>query len=134
MSTTSSKKNQINIRGNTEILDPFYRYKMEAVEISKQGVKFAFLNIDSVCMSLSRDPNHMISFFKKHFGSAFEYKNNIATTTKKDLTKDELQNATFKYIEDNVLCKKCKNPETEYVKDKKSVSLCCKACSYKQIV
>jgi len=107
---------------------------MEPVEITRQGVKFAFVNIDSVCASLSRDPNHMISFLKKHFGSAFEYKNNIATTTKKDLTKDELQMATFKYIEENVLCKKCKNPETEYVKEKKKIVLCCKACSHREVI
>lgn len=127
-----SKQNQINVRGTTEISDPHYRYRMEAVEITKQGVKFAFTNIDSICTSLSREPNQLVSFFKKYFGSAFEYKNSVATTTKKDLSKNELQNAVFKYIEDFVLCKKCRNPETEYVKEKKKTLLCCKACSYRE--
>lgn len=133
-STTENmiKKNQINVRGLNPILDPFYRYKMDPVEISKQGVKFVFVNINNICTSLLRDPNHLVSFLKKHFGSAFDYKNNIAITTKKDLSKEELQNAIFKYIEENVLCKKCKNPETEYIKYKKKVSMCCKACSHKE--
>jgi translation initiation factor 2 beta subunit (eIF-2beta)/eIF-5 len=134
MSFLLTKTNQINIRGNNDVSDPFYRYKMDQVEITKQGVKFAFVNIDTICLSLSRDPNHMVSFLKKHFGSAFEYKNNTATTTKKDLTKNELQTAVFKYIEENVLCKKCKNPETEYVKERKKILLCCKACSHRDFV
>lgn len=133
-SNNSNKKNQINIRGNLEIVDPHYRYQMESVELAKQGVKLAFVNIDSICTSLLREPNHLVSFLKKYFGSSFEYKNNIATTTKKDLTKDELQVSIFKYIEDNVLCAKCKNPETEYIKDKKRIIMSCKACSHRQQV
>ena len=129
-----TNNNVINIRGTVPVIDPFYRYKMQSVEITKQGVKFAFTNIEQVSQSLAREPNQLVSFLKKHFGSAFEYKNNVATTTKKDLTKDELQNAVFKYIEDNVLCKKCRNPETEYVKDKKKIYMCCKACSHREIV
>ncbi len=132
MTSLVQNKNKINIRGNTPILDSFYRYQMEPVNITKQGVKFAFVNIDQICTSLSRDPNDLISFLKKHFGSAFEYKNNVATTTKKDLSKDQLQEAIFKYIEENVLCKQCKNPETEYIKEKKKTFMCCKACSHKE--
>lgn len=134
MSSLSIRKNQINVRGLNPILDPFYRYKMDQVEIVKQGVKFAFVNVDQVCVALSREPNHLVSFLKKHFGSSFEYKNNIATTTKKDLTKDELQNAVFKYIEENVLCKKCSNPETEYIKEKKKIIMSCKACSHRETI
>lgn len=130
----ANNKKSINITGLNKINDPFYRYKMESVEISKQGVKFAFVNIDSVCSSISREPNELISFLKKYFGTSFEYKNGIALTAKKDLTKDDLQNAIFKYIEDNVLCKKCKNPETVYVKEKKKILLSCKACSHKEII
>lgn len=131
MSSTQNKK-LINISGNTKIDDPFYRYKMESVDISKQGIKYVFTNIDSISVSLSRDPKELVGFLKKYFGTAFEYKNGIAQTTKKDLTKDELQSAIFNYIENNVLCKKCKNPETEYMKDKKKNLLCCKACSHKE--
>jgi translation initiation factor 2 beta subunit (eIF-2beta)/eIF-5 len=120
----------INIRGSTDNPDPFYRYKMESVSLSSQGVKTAFMNIDSICLSLKRDRNDIIKFLRKYFGSAFEYKNNCLLTTKKDMSKDDLQNAIYKYIEENVLCKKCRNPETEVVKEKKKDIKRCKACSY----
>jgi len=126
----SSAKQLINIRGVADISDSFYRYKMESVVIVNQGVKIAFTNIDSICQSLKRDRNDILKFLKKYFGSAFEYKNNCLLTAKKDMSKDDLQNAIYRYIEDNVLCKKCKNPETEIKREKKKNLQICNACSY----
>ena len=83
----SSAKQLINIRGTTDIPDAFYRYKMESVIITNQGVKVAFTNIDSICQSLKRDRNDISKFLKKHFGSAFEYKNGCLLTAKKDISK-----------------------------------------------
>ena len=67
----------INVRGNTENDDPFYRYKMNDVDIIKQGAKYAFTNINEIAVAINRDPKTIVSFLKKHFGSQFEYKNNI---------------------------------------------------------
>ena len=36
-------------------------------------------------------------------------------------------------IEDNILCEKCKNPETDIAKDKKKDYIVCKACSHKTL-
>lgn len=125
-----SKPIMINIRGNTEIIDFSYRYKMEEVVLIAQGAKYAFINIDNICSAIARDRSDLLKFLKKHFGSSFDYKNNVATTYKKDLTKKILQDAVYQYIENNVLCKKCKNPETVCVKEKKKTIMTCKACSY----
>ena len=128
-----SKPKQINIRGVQDIIDPTYRYKMEEVVLVNQGAKIAFTNIDSICRSLAREATELVKFLKKYFGSSFDYKNNIATTYKNDLTKTLLQTAIYKFIEDNILCKKCKNPETVLVQDKKKTNMVCKACSHSVI-
>lgn len=86
--------------------DPFYRYKMDAVELIKNKNKYIFTNIDVIAFQLHREPNHIISFLKKTFGVSFDYKNNVAITSKKDLTLIELQQAIYKYIDLFVLCKK----------------------------
>ena len=126
-----SKQSLINIRGNKEIVDFSYRYKMEEVILIKHGAaQLAFTNIDNICSSLSRDVSELLKFLKKYFGSSFDYKNNIVTTFKKDLTKTTLQEAIYQYIENNVLCKKCKNPETIYIHQKKKMFMTCKACSH----
>ena len=129
----TSKAVMINIRGKTDIDDDNYRYKMEEVNIIQQGALFAFTNINSICKSLNRDTTHMLKFLKKHMGLLITYKNDSAQITKKDLTKNELQQAIFKYIEDNILCEKCKNPETDIAKDKKKDYIVCKACSHKTL-
>lgn len=123
----------INIRGNKEIDDSSYRYKMEEVNIVQQGALFAFTNINDISKSLNRTPEHILKFLKKTMGLLITYKNDSAQITKKDLTKNELQKVIFKYVEDNVLCEKCKNPETDIVNDKKKDYRVCKACSYKTL-
>lgn len=128
---SKSSVDKVNIRGTTENDDEFYRYKMESVIITKQGTKLAFQNIDKISESLSRNPRDIVSFLKKHFATSFDYKNGIATTTKKDLTNPMLQNAIYQYIEDYILCKKCKLPETVVITDKKKMSIVCSACSFK---
>lgn len=121
---------KINIRGMKEINDFSYRYKMEEVNLVNQGAQKAWLNIDIVSSNLSRSPSDIVKFLKKFFGSSFDYKNGVLTTFKKDLTKQTLQEAIFQYIEKHVLCKKCRNPETEYKEIKKKTFMVCKACGH----
>lgn len=120
----------VNIRGLTEIVDPFYRYQMEMVSMASQGTKIAFLNIDVICISIDRTPSQLIKFMKKYFGTSFEYKNKVAYTTK-NLSIDDIQNSIYQFIEQYVLCKGCKNPETIYFQSKKNDYMTCKACSHK---
>ena len=131
-----SKSKIINVRGTSEITDPFYRYKMESVNIIDQGIKIVFTNIDSICTSINRTPQQLVSFLKKYYGTSFEYKNNVAWTTKKDLTKNSLQDAIYQFIEQFVLCKNsnCRNPETVITKTKKETYFVCGACSNKSIL
>jgi translation initiation factor 2 beta subunit (eIF-2beta)/eIF-5 len=121
----------INVRGIESNDDPHYRYKMEEAMICNQGAKIAFSNINSICESLHRTPAEMLKFLKKYFGSQFEYKNEMAFTTKKDLTQGLLQTAIYAFIQADVLCQQCANPETEYVTEKKHTYRICKACSFK---
>ncbi len=127
-----NSKKEIMINIDNTINDPFYRYKMENVMIINHGVKQAFTNIDSICKSINRNKDDLLKFLKKYFGSAFEYKLGFVLTTKKDMSKDDLQSAIFKYIDENVLCKKCRNPETIITKNKKKTMQVCSACSHNE--
>lgn len=126
-----SNENLINVRGVNEQEDPFYRYKMEKIELIKQGSQFVFTNVDNISLALHREPQQLVSFLKKYFASAFIYKNNVAKSSKTDLTAFSLQEAIYQYIETDVLCKKCKLPETVVKKDKKKTHICCQACGHK---
>jgi translation initiation factor 2 beta subunit (eIF-2beta)/eIF-5 len=126
-----SKSRLINVRGTLENDDPFFRYKMEEVMIIQEGVKYAFINIEQIAGALSREPKEIVSFLQKHFGAQFQLKGNKVLTSKNDLTKSSLQNAIYEYIENNVLCRTCRNPETKKIIEKKQIYLACEACSAK---
>lgn len=121
-------KNYINIRGKKEITDPFYRYKMNKVNTIKEKTKIIFTNIDQIAKDIDRNSADIITYLKKYFGTSFNYSDGKAQTTKQ-LTVDELQNAIYEFIEANVLCKKCSNPETQILEEKNKTIMRCKACS-----
>ncbi|KAF2002405.1 putative eukaryotic translation initiation factor 5 [Amniculicola lignicola CBS 123094] len=121
----------INIR--RDVTDPFYRYKMERlqskIEGKGNGIKTVIVNLPSVAQSLARPPSYLIKYF------GFE----LGAQTNKDPADDrwiingahdasKLQDYLDGFISRFVLCKKCKNPETDVnIKDGRIV-LDCKAC------
>jgi len=120
-----------NISGFEDIDDPFYRYKMDKLKITRQKNKTIIDNIDKVCKDLHRDPQLLIEFYKKKFGIAMIYKNNILSTTARfDDIDDKLNKGLREFIEYYVLCSKCRLPETKIEKLKDIVTLSCDCCSF----
>lgn len=121
----------INIR--TEVKDPFYRYKMERlqskIEGKGNGIKTVVANLPSVAQSLARPPAYVIKWF------GFELGAQTNTNPKDDRwiingahEASKLQDSLDGFITKYVLCKSCKNPETEiHIKDGR-ILLDCKAC------
>lgn len=118
----------LNIRGinNKNIdLDQYYRYKMHKPNIVMERNNKIFNNIDIISKELGRESKDIIKYIKSKNGININYKNNGAILP---INFDEqlLLNSLYGYIEDHVLCKKCKLPETKIV-DKKMI---CNCCSY----
>lgn len=116
-----------------DVADPFYRYKMERlqskIEGKGNGIKTVVANLPSVAQSLARPPSYIIKFF------GFELGAQTNTNPKDDRwiingahQSDKLQESLDGFISKFVLCKDCKNPETEFsIKDGR-ILLDCKAC------
>ncbi|KAK6461577.1 eukaryotic translation initiation factor 5 [Scheffersomyces coipomensis] len=122
----------INIcRDNT---DPFYRYKMPALQSKTEGrgngIKTLISNLSEVARALGRPPAYVIKYFGYELGTqtsmddaADRYLVNGAHDT------NELQDSLDGFINKFVLCASCKNPETEIeVKGKDNLERDCKAC------
>lgn len=122
----------INVR--RDVSDTYYRYKMERlqtkIEGKGNGIKTVVVNLTSVAASLARPP----SYINKYFG--FE----LGAMTN-DQPKDDrwiingahesgkLQDHLDGFINKFVLCKKCKNPETDvHILTNDRILLDCKAC------
>lgn len=127
----------INIR--RDVSDPFYRYKMEKlqskVEGKGNGIKTVIVNLSSVAHSLSRPPAQVI----KYFGFELGAQTNTNPADDRWIINgaheaSKLQDYLHGYITKFVLCKKCKNPETDTVIKDGHILLDCKACGQRSDV
>jgi len=116
-----------------DVADPFYRYKMERIQSKIEGkgngIKTVVANLPSVAQSLARPPSYVIKYF------GFELGAQTNTNPKDDRwiingahQSDKLQESLDGFINKFVLCKDCKNPETEFVVKDGRILLDCKAC------
>ncbi|KAI9841050.1 MAG: hypothetical protein M1837_001021 [Sclerophora amabilis] len=127
----------INIR--RDVTDPFYRYKMERlqskIEGKGNGIKTVIVNLSSVGQSLSRPPSYLI----KYFGFELGAQTNLAPADDRWIINGahdapKLQDYLDGFISRFVLCKKCKNPETDVVFKDGRILLDCKACGQRSDV
>jgi translation initiation factor 5 len=122
--------NKINIQGLNDISDPFYRYTMTKLNVIRQKNKTIIDNLETICQDLERDSLLLVSYFKKKFNSSFNYKDNVLSTTRTNITYQDFEKVLREFIENFVLCEKCKLPETILQQNSNEILLNCKCCSY----
>lgn len=127
----------INVR--RDVSDAFYRYKMEKlqtkIEGKGNGIKTVVVNLSSVAQSLSRPGSYVI----KYFGFELGAQTNIDPRDDRWIINGahdapKLQDYLDGFINKFVLCKKCKNPETDVVIKDDRILLDCKACGQRSDV
>jgi translation initiation factor 5 len=127
----------INIR--SDVKDPFYRYKMERlqskIEGKGNGIKTVIVNLSSVAASLARPGAYVI----KYFGFELGAQTNSNPSDDRWIINgaheaSKLQDYLDGFINKFVLCKKCKNPETDVVIKDGRILLDCKACGQRSDV
>jgi translation initiation factor 5 len=127
----------VNVR--RDVSDPFYRYKMERlqtkIEGKGNGIKTVITNLTSVAQSLARPGSYLI----KYFGFELGAQTNLDPADDRWIINGahesiKLQELLDGFINKFVLCKKCKNPETDvHIKDGR-IMLDCKACGQRSEV
>jgi translation initiation factor 5 len=127
----------VNIR--RDVSDPFYRYKMEKIQSKIEGkgngIKTVIVNLSSVAQSLARPGAYVI----KYFGFELGAQTNSNPTDDRWIINgaheaSKLQDYLDGFITKFVLCKKCKNPETDVVIKDDHILLDCKACGQRSDV
>lgn len=122
-----------------DVADPFYRYKMERlqskIEGKGNGIKTVVANLSSVAASLARPPAYVI----KYFGFELGAQTNTNPADDRWIINgaheaSKLQDHLDGFINKFVLCKSCKNPETEINIKDGHILLDCKACGQRTAV
>lgn len=122
----------VNIRRDVD--DKFYRYRMPLlttkVEGKGNGIKTVMPNMSDVARALSRPPTYPTKFFGCELGAqtSFDEKNDrYIVNGAHDATK--LLELLDGFIDKFVLCRSCKNPETDLIITKtEEILRDCKAC------
>ncbi|PBK75731.1 hypothetical protein ARMSODRAFT_876509 [Armillaria solidipes] len=125
----------VNIRRDVD--DKFYRYRMPLlntkIEGKGNGIKTVIPNMADVARALSRPPTYTTKFFGCELGAqtSFDEKNDRYIVNGAH-DANRLRELLDVFIDKFVLCKSCKNPETELVilKAGRSEDIIrdCKAC------
>lgn len=116
----------INVNGCD---DPYYRYKMEKLYVitnDAKGGTTIIRNCQTVAEAIYRKISDLKTFYSKNLGLNARVKNgelHIPGRFKEEV----LQKALQTYIDSDVLCKKCKCPET-HREDKGALR--CHACGH----
>ncbi|KAI0847820.1 domain found in IF2B/IF5-domain-containing protein [Daldinia vernicosa] len=127
----------VNVR--RDVTDAFYRYKMEKIQTKIEGkgngIKTVVVNLSSVAQSLARPGSYVI----KYFGFELGAQTNIDPPDDRWIINgaheaSKLQDHLDGFINKFVLCKKCKNPETDVVIKDGHIVLDCKACGQRSDV
>lgn len=116
----------------SSICDSSYRYKRPIVKIQQKAINGGLtyiLNIDKISNSLGRTINDIATFVKKKLGCRGTQKVKILELSGLYSVND-IEQHIEKYIQDNVLCPRCNNPETMKIQKKKRINYTCKACGY----
>lgn len=125
----------VNIRRDVD--DKFYRYRMPLlttkIEGKGNGIKTVVPNMSDVARALSRPPTYPTKFFGCELGAqtSFDEKNDRYIVNGAH-DANRLRELLDAFIEKFVLCKSCKNPETDLVilgkGRNESIIRDCKAC------
>ncbi|PJE81582.1 translation initiation factor IF-2 subunit beta [Candidatus Pacearchaeota archaeon CG10_big_fil_rev_8_21_14_0_10_32_42] len=106
------------------------RFEIPGIEGHFEGKKTILTNFFHVASSLRRNPDHLLKFLTKELAAKGIIQGdriilNMKVSSKKINPKIE------QYVEEFVLCKECKKPDTEIVKEGKFTMLQCLACGAK---
>ncbi|RVD91596.1 eukaryotic translation initiation factor 5 [Tubulinosema ratisbonensis] len=120
---------------NRNIKDDFYRYKMQALQIKKEGKtqKIVLINLNEIAKDLKRNPSIILKYFSIELGTQAKSEKG-AYKINGNFSLELLQSLIYDFIDKYVLCAQCNNPETFFLEDKNGNLIReCYACGYKSM-
>ena len=115
------------------IEDVAYRYKMSVpilkYEGNGNGQRTVFLNIQEISTQINRDAKLLLSYLSLSLGCQTINNKDGLVILYGTHENEKILNIIYDFINIFVLCSKCKNPETVFIKEKKNIYKQCNACS-----
>ncbi len=109
------------------------RFEIPKIEGHLEGNKTILINIPQIASYLRRDINHLLKFLLKELASSGKMQGNQLILQTK-IQSSKINEKIKQYADEFVICRECKKPDTELIKDKEFLFLHCLACGAKHSV
>ena len=109
------------------------RFEVPKIEGHLEGNKTILINIPQIASYLRRDINHLLKFLLKELASSGKmHGSQLILQTK--IPSAKINEKIKQYTDEFVICRECKKPDTELIKDKEFLFIHCLACGAKHSV
>jgi len=109
------------------------RFEIPEIESHLEGNKTIISNFVQISAQLRRKPEHVEKFFEKELACQGKIDGNRLILIKK-IPQKKLMEKLKVYVEKYVICRECKKPDTELIKEKDFYFIHCLACGAKHSI
>ena len=106
------------------------RFEMPKVKGHIEGNKTIITNFNQIAVTLRRDAKHMLKYLLRELATPGTIDGQRLTLGRK-INSTIINNKLQKYANEFVICKDCKRPDTQIMKEGKVTVLKCTACGAK---
>ena len=109
------------------------RFEIPSIEGFFQGKKTILTNFFQIASHIRREPEHILKFLTKELATKATIEGEKIAINMKVSSK-KINPKIQQYAEEFVLCKECKKPDTQLIKEGKQTIVHCLACGAKHPV
>lgn len=109
------------------------RFELPKIEGHIEGNKTIISNFRQICSYIRREPDHVMRYLIKTLATSGTIKGDRLILARK-ITSRMVNEKLQEYINEFVICKECKKPDTELMKEDRFTFIHCLACGAKKSV
>jgi translation initiation factor 2 subunit 2 len=109
------------------------RFEVPKIQGHLEGNKTILINIPQIASYIRRDVNHFLKFLLKELATSGTLRDSRLVLQTK-VSSSKINDKIEQYVNEFVICKECKKPDTELVREKGFTFVHCLACGAKHSV
>jgi len=109
------------------------RFEIPKVQGMNEGTKTIITNFTQICSMIRREPGHVAKFLSRGLAALSTMEGERLVLNRK-INSAAINEKIQEYVDEFVICKECKKPDTELIKEGKFMFIHCLACGAKHPV
>ncbi|MEM2907807.1 MAG: translation initiation factor IF-2 subunit beta [Candidatus Hadarchaeales archaeon] len=103
------------------------RFQIPEADVVVAGNRTSVRNFRSIASALNREPEHLLKYLLRELGAAGNLEGAQAVFQGR-FVKSVVDERIKRYVEEFVICRECKRPDTRLIKQERIYMLKCEAC------